>query len=168
MQTDQEFNDERDAYEQRIINSPRQLMKNSDAEPLIAARLPFRNKTNSFRGEPIFGLESARIGADPLTNMETTISYTSRGQSGTLDIQNMPPDHIERFYADLSEIASYRGNVYVVTSYQTVIAWTRGIAHGGVLYIPNVSYSPTSTGHQILIINAGGVLAGYEKEQDNG
>ncbi|MFD5701321.1 hypothetical protein [Streptomyces lasiicapitis] len=54
----------------------------------------------------------------------------------------LPPEWRERYQADGDEIA------YTVLSYQTPIAW---VLRSGVVAIPTVKYSRTTTGHQGLL-----------------
>lgn len=161
MQTDQEFNAERDAYEMGVINNVRQLVQNSDARALISAKLPFVNKTRSFRGVAVFGLESFEPHTD--SGGDTIwVSYHARNrqyaphQYGAFDTRGMPTEILDEFTRDLDDISGYRGNVYVVTSYRTVIAWTRGLNSDtpGALYVPEVTYSYTTTRHQTVARNS--------------
>lgn len=138
-----DFDARRDAHEQEIARGVRMLFANPDAAPLIRARLPFINKTGSFKGEAVFGLADTNY-----TYGNEYVGYTARSQSGHFDIVNMDPDARTMFLKDLEDIASYRGNVYVVTSYRTVIAWTRPVTHDGRLIVPPVEYTQTTTKHQ--------------------
>jgi hypothetical protein len=52
----------------------------------------------------------------------------------------LPAEHAEQFRADAE-----RGIAYTVFSYQTPIAW---VTSSGLVRIPDVKYSPTTTQHQ--------------------
>lgn len=141
MNDTEKYNADRDAYENGILNNVRQIIRNADAGPLIAARLPFVNKTRSFRGNPVFGLDTVRA----YFSGAGGVDYAGYRQSGTFPTFRMSKLTIEMFVHDLGDIASCKGNAYVVTSYRTVIGWTRIT---GELYVPEIEYSPTTTKHQ--------------------
>lgn len=148
MTTYREYNAERDAEERSVLENVRQLVRNQDATPLITARLPFVNKTRSFRGITAFGLDKVTMHTGKSESGTSWIDFYSRGQYGMFHTEELPSEYLTMFYGDLDDIASYRGNVYVVTSYRTVIAWTRSVRNNGVLYVPPVEYSHTTGRHQ--------------------
>lgn len=120
----------------------RRLLRNPDAVPLIQARLPFTNRTGSFRGVAIFEL------ADLSTGSGRGVNYHSPNGNGYISFGMLPSKYTEMFLSDLEKISSYRGNVYVVMSYDTVIGWTRSLDHSGGFYVPEEEYTQTTTQHQ--------------------
>lgn len=136
-----EFHAARDDWERERLDNVRQLIRNGDAGPMITARLPFANKTGSFRGRVFYGLEKVSL-------TDAGIDCYHRHGYGTLPIGQMSNETVAMVVADLDEISSYNGNAYVVTSYDTVIGWTRGMKHNGTLYVPEIFYSTTTTKHQ--------------------
>lgn len=167
MQTDQQFHMQRDAYERGVLKGVRQLTYNADATALIAGRLPFVNKTRSFIGTTVFGLEKVEPRPDPWSakrDVNVGVRYFARNEiAGDFDITKMPREFATMLMADLENIASYQGNVYLVTSYGTVIAWTRDVHNSGALVIPRVDYSQTTTRHQEITLSAGGRWIGNKE-----
>lgn len=134
---------ERNAYENSVTRNVRMIARNGEAHALIRARLPFTNKTGSFRGVVIFGVQSIDWPED-----STHAIVTARNGRHTLTLGDLPSELIAMMREDLYRIRDYSGNFYIVLSYFTPIAWTRSIEHMGALMVPAVIYSHTTTRHQ--------------------
>lgn len=102
---------------------------------IIARRDSFHNSTKSFRG---------------------TAWIPSYGWRDTLS--RLPQEWVDRFRADLIGDGIHPTMDYIVYSYQTPIAWH---TPGTGWTVPDVTYSPTTSGHQRIIRTAVRHLSDY-------
>lgn len=127
---------------------PREVKRNSDAEPLIRARLAFINKTGSLMGVPVMRLQSC-------TNLPEGIQLENASAKYSAGI---PYWGWREFMRDGVEVANGTGNFYFVLSYENAIAWTRSAAHDGQLVMPEGPVSATTAQHRAIVSRAGATL----------
>lgn len=94
--------------------------------------------------------------AEAVSLMRRTVDFERSGISGRMSQQDsqprkgdLPHDVYKKLIADIRE----HGNVYIVFSYTTPIAW---VNPGGLVILPEIRYSTTTSRHQKMVREAYG------------
>lgn len=152
----------------------RSLRRNGDALDAVRSRVPFANRSHTLTGRIVFvpvgaivtRVDGAATRADGDTLAHITVQtpgYIS-GETITEVITTgaLPSVHVSALVRTLTDIARNpaTNHAYVVSSFDTPIAWADSIEPTSTLHVPPVRYSSTTGKHQTNI--TGGYFHGSE------
>lgn len=133
----------------------KQLTVATDAVRQIDIRMPFVNKQRSFEGVVLERLRYAVIsGTKHVTVTDDNGSY--RLTRGAMSMETF-----REFVRELEDTRNANGNMYVVFSYETPIAWSQ--LSGGV-YVPAQGYTQTTARHQTVVRCVTGATDTYKRD----
>lgn len=133
----------------------KQLTVATDAVRQIDIRMPFVNKQRSFEGVVLERLRYAVVsGTRHVTVTDDNGSY--RLTRGAMSMETF-----RDFVRELQDVRDANGNMYVVFSYETPIAWSQ--LSGGV-YVPAQGYTQTTARHQTVVRCVAGATDTYKRD----
>ena len=136
----------------------KQLTVATDAVRQIDIRMPFVNRQRSFEGVVLERLRYASVDSKPGTRHVTVTddNGTYRLTRGSMSIETF-----RKFVRELEDTRNANGNMYVVFSYETPIAWSQ--LSGGV-YVPAQGYTQTTARHQTVVRCVAGATDTYKRD----